>query len=227
MIMKTKLQTNNLVGASQKELDKEDQFLASLTTLAYEVPKKTSPAKKNRKSKFWFKLSTTEEYVNAQKELMNPRALEHIDHEVEDRLTEYKTEMPDALKEKIKKVREFFLTEIAPITLAAGGGALQAKEVAQRLLDVEVDSALFTRFDNMVNRAATLKLSQFVASLFDLPLDTAPSLLGSQPAAHSDPQMQSILNTLKAMQGGSDKKELAKLQQDISRIEKAVNHEKR
>lgn len=228
MKKKTPIQTNNLVGASVEDLEKENHFLNVLTTLAHEVPQKVTSINKNRSSRFWFKVETTNQLVTANKDIMKPRSLEHVDSEVTTRLDTYKEEMPASLKEKITQVREFFLTEIAPITLAAGGGASQAKEVAERLLEIEVDSALFTRFDNMINRAATLKLSQFVANLFGLPAEAAHSLLGAQMNAGSDhSQINSILNYLKANDEAFSKKDLVKLQQDISKIEKVVSNEKR
>ena len=219
-----KLTTNNLVGASQRELSAQDQLLSSLTNLAYAVPKTTPARRKNRSSRFWFQIETTEALVKKNKKKLQAKAVEHIDQEVVQRSAEYKDELSPSLKDKISLIREFFLTEIAPITLAASGGTLQAREVAQRTLDIEIDSAMFSRFENMVNRAATLKLSQFVASLFNLPPEAASGLLGSPSAPPTaGNELNNLMSELKAMNSIETRKEVKALKAGMRKIERAVS----
>lgn len=116
------------------------------------------------------------------KEAMKPRELEHIDSEIVRRLSEYKQESPAMLQKHIEVIREFFLKEVAPKTLAVSGGTLQATEVIQRLLNTEVDSVTAARFQQMANRATTLKMAMFVCKYFDLPESYLESVIGI-PAA--------------------------------------------
>ncbi len=196
-----------LEGKNQKELDREDAILASLSNLAFPekqvVPKLPSGS---RTSRFWFRVETPRETVEKLKADMKPKTVTHIDRAVVERLAKYKAQAPKELKSHINEVREFFLTEIAPLTLAASGGALQAVEVVQRLLDTEVDMNIVSRLENMVNRAATLKMALFVLNYFKLPREHLESLLGS----HGNPQdklLQQLLQQIKAL---PTKEDLAK-----------------
>jgi hypothetical protein len=188
-------------GLDQATLDQEDTMLSSLTNIAYSDPS-LQKRTESGKSRFWFVVESTAEMISRKQKRMEPKAIEHIDAEVEARLMTYKQELKPALKEKISRVREFFLTEIAPLTLASSGGSIQSREVVQRLLETDVDSAIFARFDNMVNRAAVLKLANFVASYFDLPDSQIPSLLGSTQV--EDPELKAMLNMLKTMPSKQD-----------------------
>jgi hypothetical protein len=141
---------------------------------------------------------------------MQPKAVEHIDAEVESRLLTYRKEMPDILRNKVEKVREFFLTEIAPLTLASGGGNSQSREVVQRLLDTDVDTAMFARFENMVNRAATIKMAEFTLEYFQLPKEYLQSILGpTGNAPPTDPILKELLTTLRDMPSKGDMKKYA------------------
>ena len=202
--------TNSPVGKPQEALDNEDSILKSLSNLAYSSvapeSKKKVDVSNMRTSRFWFTLETPQEAVNKVKESMIPKPVEHIDVEVQKRLARYKTEAPVQLHEKIKEVREFFLTQIAPRTLAASGGTIQATEVVQRLLDTDVDPAIMNRFENMINRAATLKLAEFALHYFDLGPEHLESLLGNQH--QGDPDMKALLRQLKELPQMSDMKSL-------------------
>jgi len=175
-----------LVGASQAQLDHEDALTRGLLTVAYSdpaAPKAEKPKVSRfgtRQSRFWFRLETLTEETNRRKAQFKPKELEHIDSAVVARLRSFTKEIPLDLKTRIEQVREFFLKELSPLTMASSGGALQAKEVAERMFKTEVDQALFSRFDNMVNRAATIKVALFVKSYFDLPDEYISSLLGPQ-----------------------------------------------
>jgi len=209
-------------GAGEKELV-DSQLLSSLTNLAYSVTPKVA-VRKNRTSRFWFSLETTAQYVKDQQKNLKPKAIEHVDQDVVDRVAIYKDELAPSLKQKIELIREFFLLEIAPLTLAASGGTTQARDVAQRTLGIDIDSAMFSRFETMVNKAATLRLSKFVATLFDLPEDAASALIGSsQNNPTQDPQIASLMTEFKAMSAVETRKEVKALKAGMTKIERALN----
>jgi hypothetical protein len=193
-----------LVGAPQFQLDQEDALTRGLLNVAYSDPEATKTVRPvqsrfgTRHSRFWFRLETVSEETAKRKAQFKPKELEHIDSAVTSRLKSFKREIPGELRSKIDEVREFFLTEIAPRTMASSGGTIQAKDVAERMFKTEVDSALFSRFDNMVNRAATIRVAQFVLSYFNLPDEFLTSLLG--PQQHNpDSEMQKLQQLMKSL----------------------------
>ena len=177
--------TPDLVIGKGKARQKEEDALASrLSRVAYANPRK-APIK-DRTSRFWFRMDHKE--LEVTKEMMRPKEIEHIDSQVVKRLGRYRKTSPADFQKYIVQVREFFLKEIAPRTIAASGGTAQATEVLTRLLDTDVDSSTVERFNMMLNRATTLKMAQFVASYFDLPLDSVHAIIGSkeQPPPTND-----------------------------------------
>jgi hypothetical protein len=219
---KTKI-ANNLVGASAAEVVQNDQLISSLSAPAKALIKPPAPADRvNRKSRFWFKVETTEQFLAQRKAKLVKAPIEHIDSEVQKRVSSYTRELAPSLQEKIETIREFFLKEIAPLTLASSGGTTQAREVAQRTLGIEIDSAMFSRFEKMVNMAATLKLSKFVAELFGLPENSAAALTGS-PNNNTDPGLHHLMEELKAMASTQGRKEIKELKSGMAKIERLVS----
>jgi hypothetical protein len=210
-----------LAGKPQAVLDQEDAMLASLTNIAYS--QKSVPANKlnaTRNSKFWFKLETTNSIVEDRKYRLAPKEVEYIDAEVEGRLKSYRPQIGPMLQGNISVVREFFLTEIAPLTMASEGGTLQSKEVVQRLLDTEVDATLFSKFHTMVNKAANLKMAIFVASYFGLPESSISSLIGVEESEN-----RKLANSLSSLPSKNDLKNFLEDFATKSDIAKMV-HEK-
>lgn len=197
------------IGKSQSSLDLEDALASSLGRLAYPVPKKV-----NRRSRFWF---TLEDPAPDSKEAMAPRQLQHIDSEIVERLAAYQLVSPKVFQANIEQVREFFLTEVAPKTLAVSGGTTQATEVLKRMLETDIDASTAQRFNNMVNRAATLKMAQFVATYFGLPLDHVDAIIGIGHQTQQQPDLRFILNHVDAVA----KSMKADLKQLSNRIEDA------
>lgn len=168
----------------------EDVLAESLSRMAYSIPNR---AKENRKSRFWF---TMEKPAEVSKKTMAPKKLEHIDSEIVDRLSNYKTTSPGIYQGNIEKVREFFLNEIAPRTISASGGTTQAAEVLRRMLDTDIDQSTAQRFANMVNRAATLRMAEFVVSYFGLDpkyLDSVVGLSSSQGTNQTATDLKFVL----------------------------------
>jgi hypothetical protein len=164
--------TNDLVG--DPEGSSYDQTLAvELGRLAYSVPKPLG-----RRSRFWFKMDAP---VVIDKEVSKPKKLDHIDSQIVSRLEDYLKASPGQYQENIDKVREFFLTEIAPLTLSVSGGTTQAAEVLRRMLDTDIDPSTAQRFVHMVNRASTLKMAQFVIQYFGLDPKHLDAVIGIAP----------------------------------------------
>lgn len=159
-----------------------DELLAALSDIAYSDPHvpllQDVPAKYS--SRFFFTISESmTDYVKGRQAKVKPKQMVHIDSEIEKRLTAYKGELPEQLKSNISAVREFFLTEIAPLSLSSGAGAIQAKEIAQRMLGTEIDSTQFDKFERMGQAAVNIRMAKFVANYYSLPLGNAAKILES------------------------------------------------
>lgn len=196
------------IGKTAAAQTAEDQLAISLSRLATPAAKR-----QGRTSRFWFKVpesrvpkrkSSVEVDIEKMRADMRPRELEHIDSQVIDRLTDYKQESPAMYQSHIEEVREFFLKEIAPRTISAPGGAMQATEVLKRLLDTDVDESTVARFQNMLNRATTLKMAEFVAKYFGLSSEHIPSIIGSRQE-QQPPTMQAMMEMIGGMISKSNK----------------------
>ncbi len=174
----------SVIGKGRAKQKAEDTLASRLSRVAYASPRK-APSK-DRTSRFWFRMDHKE--LEVTKEMMRPKEVEHIDSQVVKRLSRYRKSSPADFQKYIVRVREFFLKEIAPRTIAASGGTAQATEVLTRLLDTDVDSSTVERFNMMLNRATTLKMAQFVANYFGLPSDSIHTIIGSkeQPPPTND-----------------------------------------
>lgn len=173
---------NNLVPIADEQLDVADSLLASLTDIAYATnpEEKKVVVKSERRSRFFFRLTPSfAEEVKSKQLVFTPKEIIHIDHEVEKRLKNYKLEMPHTLEQNIEEVREFFLREIAPVTLAAGAGASQALEVVRRLVGSDIDGTQFEKFERMAAKAVDIKMARFVARQFGLTKTEAAEILAA------------------------------------------------
>ena len=210
-----------LIGKPQAVMDQEDSFLSALSNLALDTPK--TQLREGRNSRFWIRVgkSPSVDPLEAAKASVAPKKIEHVDQVVEDRLLTYRKEMPSILGSHIDLIREFFLTEIAPLTMASSGGALQSREVASRLLGTEIDSAIFSKFENMVSRAATLKMASFVIKYFDLPQESLSSILGAQGggSAQPSPLEREVKAILDHLQTAPSRKDLKSLSESVRKLQ--------
>ena len=172
-------EANALVPVSEEELASEDALLASLSDIAYStVTPEAKETPKIRKSQFFFRLSRSfADEVEAKKKNFIPKQLVHIDAEVERRLKSYKQQVPSELAHNIDQVREFFLQEIAPITMAVGAGTSQALEVVRRLVKSDVDGTQFEKFERMTAFAVDIKMARFIARALGLTKVEAAEIL--------------------------------------------------
>lgn len=184
---------NHLMLSTKGEEDSKDDLLSALTTLAYATPVPVQPVKKKKKklltkevpktkhrSRFFYKpTSSLTEDVEVRKASIVPTALDTINGEVENRVKTYATELPPELQKHIEQVREFFIKEIAPKTLAVQGGTAQALDVVQKTINSAVDPALFAQFERMVAQARLYKMADFVVTYMGLPASVAEDLIHS------------------------------------------------
>jgi hypothetical protein len=171
---------DTLVPVGDDEFDAADSMLAALSDIAYSAAPivKTKAKERTRKSRFFFKLSPSfSEDVDRKKKTFAPRELHHVDEEVTRRLKEYRKKIPEELSGNIDAVREFFLNEIAPITLAAGAGASQAQEIVKRLVKSDIDGTQFEKFERMMAKAVDIKMARFIARQLGLTKVEASEIL--------------------------------------------------
>ena len=169
-------------------------LLDVLSSIAVPSAKKEIKRPSNRTSEFWFNLEP-----DSFRERLAPRILEHVDAQVRDRLKTYEPEIKPRISENIDRVREFFLTQLAPLTLAAHGGTQQARDVVQSMLESEVDSTLIDRFHSMSARAASLRLALFVLDYYGLPPEHLENLLSRTSSNDSD--LRQIMAAISSLRG--------------------------
>ncbi len=183
----------DLILTQPEEEDKADALLASLSTLAFATTDKPQSKELESKSKavirkpkrdfdsrFFFKIEPSfAAEIQAKKKQFKPKALEHIDAEVEARLADYKNELPAELKANIELVREFFLKELAPLTLAGSAGTGQAQQVIQRLLGSPIQGDTFAKYEMMMKTASNIQTARFIARFIGLPKSYIPQILAT------------------------------------------------
>jgi len=172
------IKTVNSVHEEAARLNKDslsDESEFSTSGLSVDLSKK--------KSKFFFRVTESfeEEMARRQKDLEDSRdpGLVNLDAEVDLRKEKYSKELPPKLQRNIVAVREFFLKEIGPLSLAAGAGSIQAREVMQRTLNAPVGEQAFAQFERMLNSANTIKMARFITKYTGLSINEAPSLVAS------------------------------------------------
>jgi hypothetical protein len=172
------MEANSLVPLTQEDMDNQDQLLASLMDIARSTAPKIVLKKKRFKSRFFFRITrSVHDDVEVRKKQLAPKTLTHVDSEVEQHLKDYRKYIPKELEANISQVREFFLREIAPITLAADAGAVQAKEVVKRLVKSDVDGTQFEKFERMMAHAVDIKMARFVARQLGMTAKEATEIL--------------------------------------------------
>ena len=193
------MSAENLVLTDRAGEESADMLLASLSDIAYSVPAKQDTIPEGRRSRFFYKpTKSIKEELEERKVQFAPKKLEHIDATTEERLITYREELPETLKTNLENIREFFLTQISPLTFAAPAGTSQAKDVAQRLLGTEIDNTVFDKFERMVHTATTLKLAVFVTNYMGLPKSATRLILESITPAARDPksEMSELISAL-------------------------------
>jgi hypothetical protein len=181
---------SHLSLSSKKEEDAADDLLASLTVMAHPTPivkekvekrrkKKAKPKLKHRSRFFFTPTRSFDDELDKSKKVIEPHALTLLTEEVETRKDLYLEELPKILQSHIEDVREFFLTQIAPRTLAVQAGSAQAREVVQRTLNTEIENTQFAQFERMVMSGTQLKMARYIAKYLGLPVSSVSELVSS------------------------------------------------
>lgn len=162
----------------------DDDLLASLSEAATASPitveANTTKRNTKRKSKFFFTIkSDFDRSVEDRIEQFKPKVLEHIDAELVKRSDDYLKELPPNLESNIANIREFFLRELSPLTLAMSPGSTQALDVVSRALGIQVDNGIIVQFERMFAKGINIKMSKYVASYLGLTAEDADILLQS------------------------------------------------
>jgi hypothetical protein len=164
---------------------RQDAVLSGLTNMAYGGGKKpiTRPVRNRRENNpfFYYRTESFAEAVGIQKASVEPQkqAMQHIDQEVEDRLKTYEKELATSLEENIKKVREFFLKEIDPLSLGIQGGTAQVHSLMTRIFPDGIDTEQFVQFVHMAKQARKIKMANFIAGYMGLGLSDAERIIDS------------------------------------------------
>lgn len=82
-----------------------------------------------------------------------------------------------SVKANITVVRDFFLEEIAPLTLALGAGSQQAQSLIKNFTGSPVEQSTFTKFDRMCHTAVCLRMADFLVTYMKLPAEAKPLLV--------------------------------------------------
>jgi hypothetical protein len=153
---------------------RQDALLSGLTNMAYSSGRKplTRPPESRRAANpfFYYRTQSFSEAVGEQKATVEPQktAMEHIDQEVEDRLKTYERELSASLEKNIAAVREFFLTEIDPLSLGIQGGTAQVHSLMTRIFPDGIDTEQFMQFVHMAKQARKIKMANFIAGYMNL-----------------------------------------------------------
>lgn len=193
----------HLILTDEKGEKQQDDMLARLSQIARPIDEPAAKKKKkrvvsktrmlqknpNRKSSFFFRPSESfDAEIRKQQEAVKPKKLKHADREIVQRTRKLRREMPPVLSQNIDEVRELFLQQIAPLTLAAQSGTMQARTVAQRLLKTEIGSQPFVQFERMVEVGAQIQMAKFVAKYMGLPAREWRSILESIAPKQQQPR---------------------------------------
>lgn len=157
----------------------EDGLLFTLSNPAFANKKpEPLPNSSRRKSRFFFNIQPTlANEAKARAKALAPKTLEHVDDNILKRLREYRKELPPELAANIDKIREFFLMEISPLTLAVTPGADQATDVIQKLLGSNLDGAVMLQFERMLRKGVDIKISKYVTKYLGLPEEESTKIL--------------------------------------------------
>jgi hypothetical protein len=159
------------------------------------IPKKQTRISKYspEDSRFLFRLtSSTEDQVTKLQEANSKKQLEHVDAELEQQAKAYLPSVTKDLDQQITKVREFFLNDVAPRTLAAQAGVKQALEIIKRSIGIEVEQTSFIQFEQMLRLASKHKMAEFVVSYMGIKQSPESLVQGLQPPKVTVPLLDSL-----------------------------------
>ena len=170
---------NPAEGMTLEEAKRQDKFLSQISRIAYVPNKKSvaSPVKSDSKykSRFFFHVDDKDELSVIEDSVHAKPKEEPINIEILKRSDAYSKELPASLKSAITQIREFFLKEIAPKSIALQGGLAQAKAVIEQQVG-EVDASEMAWAEKFAVHSAKLRVLRFIKELFELTNEEAEKL---------------------------------------------------
>jgi hypothetical protein len=175
----------------KKDEDAADSLLAAVMTIGRplrEVPKKKKnlvnqqwkTETKFKNSRFFYRpTQSLDDELEHRKQIATPKELDLVDQQVIDRSETYGKELPQKLDKNIEKVREFWLKNVAPLTLAAQAGSSQARDVVQRTLGAPIDGTPFLKFQKMLEQGLTIKMATYLVTYLGIPRTQVNDLIDS------------------------------------------------
>lgn len=159
-----------------------DGILAELSSVAQmRPPPDGGPGIKRSlnplRSRFIFKLRGPSDEEVRRKELTERPELPRSTKEVDDRSESYSVELPGLMEDRLNKIREFMLQELAPRMLAAQAGITQARYVVDRVAGAQMDDSTEHFFNQLMVKAANLRMCKFIAEYFGLQVEEVEGLL--------------------------------------------------
>lgn len=176
-MMKTLTRNNTPVGDSDEAAEQQDKFLSRLSTIAYakdSVVSKSNKASKY-KSEFFFHVDEEDEIQIIKDKVYAKEAEEPVNTELILRSEKYADELPAELKDKIERVREFFLCEIAPISIALQGGLSQAKTIIEQQVG-EIDASEMMLAERFAAQSSKIRVMRFISDMFGLTQEESEKL---------------------------------------------------
>ena len=143
----------------------EDSLDFMLTRVATPVAK-PEVERSGRKSRFFFR--RVEDEVASLKQATKPKEVELDNAESIAYALGLKKLLLPVVKTNIETVRDFFINEIAPLSLALGAGALQASEAIKEVTGSGVEPSTFDKFDRMCHQAVILRMASFLEGYLGL-----------------------------------------------------------
>lgn len=137
----------------------------------------------DRDSRFWYRPTISfSADVDRRKRAVVPKEAQVVLDAIDERAITYSTELPPELDSNMTVVREFWLKEIAPLTLPAQAGAEHARSVITKVLGSDVDSTSFIQFQRMLGEASKIKIAQYLVEYMGLQQEHVEALLQSVAA---------------------------------------------
>lgn len=154
----------------------ESQLLSKLLNPASPVSGVSAKSIKHR-SRFFFTVEDSE--LVQRKSEVKKKEISSVYTPIDKRIDSYSKELPASLDPNIKKVREFILTTLSPLLLAAETGSRQAIEIISKSLDSPADGRALQAFDSMLVAGYNLKICRFLIKYLGLTAKDAETLMGS------------------------------------------------
>lgn len=154
---------------------------ATLTSIAHSAGTPAiQPAIAQRRSRFFFIL--TEDDLAERKKAVAKKEVALVDEDLNRMELKVRTELPLELEKNANKIRDFFLRELSPRTLAIETGLNQAITILKRN-GVDVDQSVPLMFLRMAQEGSAIRLSRFLETYLELPEGSARKLIAKPKEA--------------------------------------------